>query len=176
MGGQRSVILAWDHSRGPAGPQDRTEPRAKPGSRGPQRGELWARSRPRRGDTDSHRPTRVLIHTRMPAQALSLLHNPRTHSSTHLQCTYTHTHPGPSTTHRMCSPERCLNRNLLPALTSLLHPSRSLPGKGQSSGERRAEGRGQKPEKLHQPAHLWRPSGSRTRSHLPAQEDVQAGE
>ena len=118
-------------------------------------------------------PVFLSTHGCMPM--LSLSHTTHGHAHAHTAHARMNTHIGPSTTRRVCSPGRCLNGNLLPALASLLHPSRYLWRKSWSSGERRAGGRGQKPEKLHHQALLCRPSGSRTRSHCPYQGGVQEG-
>lgn len=67
----------------------------------------------------------------------SLSHDPRR------VCMHSHRHASAQARHCVCSPGKRLSRNLLPALTSLLHPSRYLWGKGWGSGERRAEVRGQ---------------------------------
>lgn len=153
MGGQRSVIMAWDHSRGPAGPQDGTEPRAKQRhkDRRQQSSRLAAGprgDRPGRGDTHPHGPT-VL----WPTQGCMPMHT-RVHTRPHTACTPTRTHTGPSMTCR-----GGFWTEALPAQASLLHPSRYLWGKSRGSGERRG---GRRADKLHQPGLLRRPSGSGT--------------
>lgn len=147
MGGQGSVTTGWDRSRGAAGPQERTKPQCKAWVT-KTRGELWARSRAAcRQAWSGHGPTQhTMCSSTCPCMPVhSLTHDPCAHSQ--CACTHTDTYQpklDTASAHlKSCSPEKRLSRNLLPALASLLHPSRYLWGKGWSSGERRAEVRGQ---------------------------------
>lgn len=106
-------------------------------------------------------------HERTPR---SLFPTTRVHTHLHtIACRHTHKHMHQPKYNTLCLPERHLGRSLS-VLASLLHPNRYLSGKELELW--RKDGGGQRAEKFHQPA-LWRPSGSRTRSQLPAQEGVQ---
>ena len=147
MGGPGSVTTAWDHNRAAAGPQDRGKPQCR--ARAPKSGEessglrAGLHSEGPEGGPDPHQWTPFLS-TRGCRPVFSLPHNPCTYSSVRARthtCARTHTHTH-THTRCVCSPGRHLSRNLLPALISLLHPSRYLWR--EEGGGQRAEGRGQR--------------------------------
>lgn len=133
MGGPGSATTTWDHNRGAAGPQDRGKPQCRAGAPKPREESsglgAGLHNEGLEGGPDPHQRTpflstcgcRPMFSATQPACILSRVH---THACALCVLTWRH-----------------LSRNLLPALISLLHPSRYLwreEGGGQRSEAREA--------------------------------------